>query len=147
MEKVNHPEHYSGKVECIDAMVDIWGKDAVKAFCELNAFKYLWRAERKNGIEDIEKAIWYLTKRVELEKQEIDSICGNCAKWARRGVMDDGAEYGLCSEYAVECTAGGVCCGRWEGRKENFLEKARKHLADHMDEYEAELASRFQEDS
>ena len=27
---------------------------------QLNAFKYLWRAEKKGGKQDIDKAIWYL---------------------------------------------------------------------------------------
>ncbi len=60
---VNHPSHYKGeKYECIDVMEEIYGKDAVKIFCQLNAFKYLWRANRKNGKEDIAKAQWYLEK-------------------------------------------------------------------------------------
>lgn len=60
---VNHPSHYKGeKYECIDVMEEIYGKDAVKTFCQLNAFKYLWRANRKNGKEDIAKAQWYLEK-------------------------------------------------------------------------------------
>ena len=50
----------------IDVMVDGFGADAVKHFCILNAFKYVWRAEKKNGIEDIKKAVWYLNKYIEL---------------------------------------------------------------------------------
>ena len=70
-EKVDHPDHYkSGNFECIDVMIDIFGKDAVKNFCQLNAFKYLWRAEKKNGAEDIAKATWYLNKFTELSKNE-----------------------------------------------------------------------------
>lgn len=60
---VNHPNHYaSGSIECIDAMESAFGKDAVSNFCLLNAFKYIWRSEKKNGAEDIKKAIWYLEK-------------------------------------------------------------------------------------
>lgn len=60
---VNHPNHYaSGSIECIDAMESAFGKDAVSNFCILNAFKYIWRSEKKNGAEDIKKAIWYLEK-------------------------------------------------------------------------------------
>lgn len=67
-EEINHPDRYkSGKFECIDVMIDVFGTDAVKHFCILNAFKYLWRAEKKNGAEDIKKAVWYLNKYVELE--------------------------------------------------------------------------------
>ena len=64
---VNHPVHYQGgKFECIEVMVEVFGKEAVRNFCKLNAFKYLWRERRKNGQEDIEKAIWYLTKYHEI---------------------------------------------------------------------------------
>lgn len=67
-DNVNHPAHYTGgSIECIDAMVETQGADAVKNFCICNAFKYLWRHEKKNGVEDVKKAIWYLNKFVELE--------------------------------------------------------------------------------
>lgn len=66
-EAVNHPSHYnSGKIECIDAMVESQGIEATKHFCICNAFKYIWRADKKNGLEDIDKAIWYLNKYKEL---------------------------------------------------------------------------------
>ena len=70
-EEINHPDRYAGgKFECIDVMVDVFGADAVKHFCILNAFKYVWRAEKKNGIEDIKKAVWYLNKYIELGGDE-----------------------------------------------------------------------------
>lgn len=70
-DKVNHPSHYNqGKYECIDVMAETFGKEAVLNFCKLNAFKYLWRAEDKNGHEDINKALWYLNKYIELTKGE-----------------------------------------------------------------------------
>lgn len=65
-EKVNHPVHYQGKNECIDVMVAMFGKEAVKHFCMCNAYKYRFRADMKNGAEDIEKAEWYETKLIEL---------------------------------------------------------------------------------
>ena len=68
-ETVNHPDHYnSDGIECIDAMIASQGVDDVRAFCICNAFKYIWRYQSKNGIEDIKKAIWYLNKFVELEE-------------------------------------------------------------------------------
>ena len=70
-EEINHPDRYAGgKFECIDVMLDVFGADAVKHFCILNAFKYLWRSEKKNGVEDIKKAVWYLNKYIELGGQE-----------------------------------------------------------------------------
>ena len=60
-EMVNHPKHYAnGKYECIEVMRDVFGDEAVKNFCLLNAFKYIWRADKKNGKEDNEKAVFYL---------------------------------------------------------------------------------------
>ena len=60
------PAHYtSGEIECIDAMREAFGDEALKAFCKLNAFKYLWRSGKKGSEkEDIEKAIWYLRKSI-----------------------------------------------------------------------------------
>lgn len=71
-EMVNHPSHYkNNKYECIDVMLDIFGKEKVSAFCELNAFKYQWRANNKGtDIQDKEKAIWYNQKYIELNKKE-----------------------------------------------------------------------------
>lgn len=66
-EQVNHPEHYNqGNIECIDAMLSAYGEFAVINFCTCNAFKYLWRFKDKHGVEDIEKAQWYLNKLKEL---------------------------------------------------------------------------------
>lgn len=70
-EEINHPDRYAGgKYECIDIMLDVFGKDAVMHFCILNAFKYLWRAEKKNGVQDVQKAVWYLNKYIELVESE-----------------------------------------------------------------------------
>lgn len=67
-DNVNHPAHYeTGKFECIDVMIETQGVEAVKAFCVCNAFKYIYRHNNKNGVEDVKKALWYLNKYVELE--------------------------------------------------------------------------------
>lgn len=69
---VNHPAHYtSGGIECIDAMQAAFGVEAVKDFCLCNAFKYLWRHRKKNGVEDLKKARWYLNRLItEMEVEE-----------------------------------------------------------------------------
>lgn len=70
-EEINHPDRYAGgKYECIDVMQDVFGVEAVKHFCMLNAFKYIWRSEKKNGVEDVQKAVWYLNKCIELVESE-----------------------------------------------------------------------------
>lgn len=64
---VERPQHYaSTSIECIDAMRETQGDEAVKDFCVCNAFKYLWRHNSKNGDEDVRKASWYLNKAVEI---------------------------------------------------------------------------------
>lgn len=67
---VKNPSHYTdGQIECIDAMIDSQGVSSVQSFCICNAFKYIWRAKKKNGLEDIKKAQWYLNKYIELEEK------------------------------------------------------------------------------
>jgi len=54
---VNHPAHYTEcSLECIDVMLAVFGRRAVTDFCILNAFKYMWRYEHKNGLEDLQKS-------------------------------------------------------------------------------------------
>lgn len=62
IEMVNHPAHYNtGGIECIDALAAATaGLDGIEAFCTANAIKYLWRWKWKNGVEDLDKAIWYI---------------------------------------------------------------------------------------
>ena len=64
-EKVNHPPHYNaGKIEAIDAIED-WDL----GFHDGNALKYIARHKHKqNPCEDIEKAIWYLQRHLEILK-------------------------------------------------------------------------------
>ena len=65
---VDHPIHYNrdGAMECIDEMVLVFGKEAVKHFCICNIWKYRYRASDKNGSEDMEKSHWYMKKYEEL---------------------------------------------------------------------------------
>lgn len=66
--EIDHPAHYAGKIECIDAMLETMGRDDVRAFCLCSAFKYLWRCKKKHETptEDVKKAAWYLGKYLEL---------------------------------------------------------------------------------
>tara|TARA_R100001443_G_scaffold17527_1_gene28005 strand:- start:387 stop:560 length:174 start_codon:yes stop_codon:yes gene_type:complete len=45
-------------------MVSAFGEDQVRIYAKINAFKYLWRAGKKQGATDTDlaKASWY-TKR------------------------------------------------------------------------------------
>jgi hypothetical protein len=65
---INKPSHYAdSKIECIDAMEAAFGIEAVMHFCLCNSFKYIFRSKKKNGVEDIKKAIWYENKYLELK--------------------------------------------------------------------------------
>lgn len=67
---VNRPPHYcQGGIECIDAMQAAFGAEELATYCKIAAFKYLWRAEYKGGIEDMEKARFYINKYLELKKK------------------------------------------------------------------------------
>lgn len=60
MEKINSPYHYGGDgMEVID-IVEAYSLD----FIEGNIIKYVLRYKRKNGIEDLEKARWYLERLI-----------------------------------------------------------------------------------
>ena len=62
-DNVNSPQHYQGKVECIDCIESATaGLNGIEAFCTGNAIKYLYRWKRKNGIEDLKKAKYYIDK-------------------------------------------------------------------------------------
>lgn len=61
---VKSPDHYkAGNYECLEIMRARFGESAYKAFCLMNAFKYLFRQGRKAGVdgdEDAAKAKRYL---------------------------------------------------------------------------------------
>lgn len=60
---VSHPQHYQSEtgLEVIDAIeaftFDLKGIEAV---CTANALKYICRWSKKNGVQDLEKAKWYI---------------------------------------------------------------------------------------
>lgn len=63
MSSVNHPEHYNQlDVECIDVVEHF-------NFNTGNAIKYLWRHGLKgSAVEDLEKALWYVSRELERVK-------------------------------------------------------------------------------
>lgn len=78
---VNHPDHYQTKsgLEVIDILAavteDLSGIEAVDT---ANAMKYLCRWKKKNGIQDLEKAVWYIQHLIAHEqaemKKQVDQI-------------------------------------------------------------------------
>lgn len=64
MDKIN-PTHYKGTIECIDAIESTMSKEAFRGYLKGNVLKYMWRYEKKNGIEDLQKAEWYLKRLID----------------------------------------------------------------------------------
>ena len=62
-------QYKNNGIECIDIIIFILGKTGVKFFCLGNVVKYIFRYPKKNGIEDLKKARWYLNKLIELEEE------------------------------------------------------------------------------
>lgn len=64
VDMVNHPPHYTSHpsgVECIQITEHM-------SFTLGNALKYIWRADMKNGVEDLEKAVFYLNREIQKRK-------------------------------------------------------------------------------
>lgn len=73
LETMTNPIHYgNGKgFECIDVMLQQFGAEEVKAFCKLNAFKYLFRLGRKGDpMVDAGKAQWYIARYMRMLNEE-----------------------------------------------------------------------------
>lgn len=65
-EQVNHPKHYGGSENTYEAIkvIEAWDLD----FCLGNTIKYISRAGKKETgktIQDLEKAEWYLKRKIE----------------------------------------------------------------------------------
>jgi hypothetical protein len=59
-----NPSHYKqGGIECIEAMKVALGGGFL-GYLRGNAIKYLWRYDKKNGVEDLKKARWYLDRLI-----------------------------------------------------------------------------------
>lgn len=72
-DNVNHPSHYTaGGVECIDAIEAILEahSDPVAGWLTAQCVKYLWRWQLKNGLEDLEKAKFYLDRLITREEND-----------------------------------------------------------------------------
>ena len=85
---VNHPPHYQGDVECIDAIEASMTPEAFAGYCKGNILKYMWRYEKKDQLEGLLKARWYLNKLIEIKSQvESYEQCRRLSKTPSRPVM------------------------------------------------------------
>jgi hypothetical protein len=65
MDKVNKPAHYEGSIECIEAIKASMSAEQFKGYLKGNIQKYIWRFDRKGGVEDLLKAEWYLKRLID----------------------------------------------------------------------------------
>jgi hypothetical protein len=65
-DKVHSPSHYnSGNIECIEAIEEALTEEEMRGYFKANCIKYLWRERYKNGLEDLRKAHWYLSRLID----------------------------------------------------------------------------------
>ena len=74
---VSHPDHYqSGKglevIDVIEAFTD--GLNGIEATDTGNILKYACRWSKKNGIQDLEKIIWYTQHLINHLKEKESNI-------------------------------------------------------------------------
>ena len=62
-------EHYKqGDIECIDALKSCLTPEELQGAYKFNVIKYLWRWRHKGGLRDLEKALDYQQRLVELTR-------------------------------------------------------------------------------
>ena len=67
---VNNPPHYNqAGIECIDAILAATNHNK-EGYLQGNILKYVWRYDYKGGLEDLQKAEWYLKKLIEVYKEK-----------------------------------------------------------------------------
>ena len=74
---INNPNHYTGDIECIDAMKQQANLEEFRGYLRLTAFKYLWRMGRKKDnppAKDAGKAQWFIQKLVETYEPKAVSV-------------------------------------------------------------------------
>lgn len=75
-DSVRHPEHYNldglKGIESIDIIKAVLGAEGFKKFCRGNTLKYLIRADKKNGLEDLKKAAVYLSWEISGRTEEAE---------------------------------------------------------------------------
>lgn len=66
-DNVNHPKHYNiGDIEVIEYIKDKLTKEEYIGYCMGNVIKYVSRYKHKNGKEDLNKAMVYLSWAIEV---------------------------------------------------------------------------------
>ena len=136
---VSHPSHYKfGNFEVID-VVDAVTEELSGYECNYTAqaLQYLMRWHRKNGDQDLEKAIWFIQRILDKHKEadrETDvkndetlyslhqegepqgwdtcKTCGDCKHFDSE--IGGAFNLGFCTKCKSSCTPSSPACGLWE---------------------------------
>lgn len=99
-DNINHPEHYKTKtgLETIDVVEaftqELSGGEATNTG---NVLKYMCRWKKKNGLEDLKKAQWYLNRLIDSveskQKEEMLSACSALSATTAHNETENGRFY------------------------------------------------------
>lgn len=71
MSNAIEPKHYTDlKISPLDYIV---ANENEFEWCIANVIKYVSRYKRKNGLEDLKKAQWYLNYQIKLEEERLSN--------------------------------------------------------------------------
>ena len=74
LDMVNSPAHYNKSgIETINIIESVTD-DGFESYLQGNILKYLCRYKYKNGVEDLEKARWYLNRLIRTIGENKDDI-------------------------------------------------------------------------
>lgn len=109
-----NPSHYDSQdgseVDCLRAQMAMLGAERMRGYHAGNVMKYLWRWDRKNGVEDLRKAVRHIEFLVALEENHEGVpgvVRGAGDTTVRCGVSDQGCGPGII-RLATEAEDGGA---------------------------------------
>lgn len=112
---VSHPDHYQSSkgievIDCIEAFTE--GLDGIEATDTGNIIKYACRWKKKNGIQDLEKILWYTQHLIDYLKNKGSEKVSSDTRY-------DTVDISVISEL--------ITCMALRGATEEELIKAIKH--------------------
>lgn len=80
-DNVNNPFHYNHRgIECIAAIEASMTPEEFLGYLKGNTIKYIWRYNYKNGLEDLDKMLWYGKKLRDKYEEKINAKTGKRQK-------------------------------------------------------------------
>ncbi len=69
--KIKHPDYYANKqIEVIDYIKDTLTEEEYIGFCIGNVIKYISRWRKKGRVNDLKKALYYLSSAIKISKTD-----------------------------------------------------------------------------